>query len=307
VSQYDLSREQPLTAETLNPSFVSIATRLAVCVLVAATGCQVESHSTSSEAPQMQVATAHYLANAGVLVVSGETKIVFDPLFRNDYGTYRLVPQDLERALFAGEPPFDGIDAVLISHYHEDHFSAVDILRLLHERPQIHLYAPAQAVSGMRDLADATTREVFERVTEIALEYKDAPITIEAGALLIEAVRIPHSGWPEGRADVENIAFRVTLDDTSTVLHLGDADANDVHYAHDAAYWDQRATHLALPPYWYFSSDEGRSVLENRLKPTHSVGVHVPTEMPSREEQRPAELQGFDLFIEPGETRTIRR
>ena len=70
--------------------------------------------------------TAQYLANASVLVTTGDTKAVFDPLFRNDFGQYALVPAQMERALFDGTAPFDGLDAVFVSHYHEDHFSAVD-------------------------------------------------------------------------------------------------------------------------------------------------------------------------------------
>jgi L-ascorbate metabolism protein UlaG (beta-lactamase superfamily) len=262
------------------------------------------SQAERSTSPE-PAAKAHYLANAGVLIESGETKVVFDPLFRNDYGTYRLLPEELERALFAGEPPLDGIDAVLISHYHEDHFSPVDIIRLLKEQPGIHLYAPVQAVSGMRSIAQASDQEIFDRVTEIALEYKDKPVTIEAGALTIEAVRIPHSGWPDGRVDVENIAYRVTLDGATTVLHLEDADTKDVHFAHDAEYWDRRHTDIAFPPYWYFQSQNGRSVLEHRLKPTHAVGVHVPVAIPSDPSERPADLQSYDLFVNPGETRDI--
>ena len=61
-------------------------------------------------------ATAHYMANEGLMVVQGETKVVFDPLFRNSYGQYQLLPKHMEEALFAGEPPFDGIDAIFVSH-----------------------------------------------------------------------------------------------------------------------------------------------------------------------------------------------
>lgn len=259
---------------------------LVATALLASTACQVRGNTPSAK--------AHYLANAGVLIVSGETKIAFDPIFRNDFGTYRRLPEALESALFEGRAPFDGLDAVFISHYHEDHFSAIDVSRLLRERPELHLYAPAQAVSGMRDIADVRTR-----ITEIALEYKDPPLAIETGNLLVEALRIPHSGWPETRLDVENIAFRVTLDETTTVLHLGDADTSDVHFARDPDYWDRRHTHMAFPPYWYFQSEDGRHVLENRLKPGHAVGVHVPVAT--------RELEGFDLFVEPGETRDISR
>ena len=39
--------------------------------------------------------------------------------------------------------------------------------------------------------------------------------------------------------------------------------------------------------------------------PTCSVGVHVPVTIPADPILRPVELRGYDLFTEPGETRTI--
>ena len=267
-------------------------------------GCRARGNSSPAPGPK---ATAHYLANEGVLIVADETRIVFDPLFRNDFDTYRLLPEELERALFAGEPPFAGLDAVFISHYHEDHFSAADVLRLLKERREIRLYAPAQAVSAMRSIAsgdDGGDDDVFSRVTEIRLAYKDAPMVIEEGDLIVEAVRIPHTGWPDRLLDVENIAYRVTLDESTTVAHLGDGDARDVHFAHDALYWKRRPLDMAFPPFWYFQSEDGRRVLEERLKPAQAVGIHVPVEMTNPAE-RPPELAEYDLFVSPGETRDI--
>lgn len=54
-------------------------------------------------------AVATYLANAGVMIANGETKIIFDPLFRNDYGLYQLVALDMEDALMAGHAPFHSL------------------------------------------------------------------------------------------------------------------------------------------------------------------------------------------------------
>lgn len=250
-------------------------------------------------------ATVQYMANEGLMVVHGQTKVVFDPLFRSSYGQYQLLPRAMKETLFAGAPPFDGIDAVFVSHYHGDHFSPEDILRLLKEQPGIHLYAPIQAVNGLRKVASAQDETIFERVTAVELAYKDAPVTLEMEGLIIEAVRIPHSGWPTGRLDVENISWRVTLNENTTVLHMGDADPNDVHFERDAAYWAKRHTHLAFPPYWFFTSTAGNGILQNRIKPDHSVGVHVPTSVSKIPNLRAVELRGYDLFTEPGEKREI--
>jgi L-ascorbate metabolism protein UlaG (beta-lactamase superfamily) len=271
---------------------------ISLFLLLLATG------SVSAKAPSSG-STAQYMANEGLMVVQGETKIVFDPLFRNSYGQYQLLPKPMEEALYAGEPPFDGIDAVFVSHYHGDHFSPADILKLLKAQTGIHLYAPAQAVTGLRGVADEEDESVFDRVTAVDLAYKDTPVTLHMQGLEIEAVRIPHSGWPTGRLDVENISWRVTLNESTTVLHMGDADSNDVHFARDAAYWEKTHTHMAFPPYWFFMSAGGREILKNRIKPGHSVGVHVPVSVPTESARRSRGLRGYDLFTEPGETRTI--
>jgi L-ascorbate metabolism protein UlaG (beta-lactamase superfamily) len=249
--------------------------------------------------------TAHYMANEGFMVVSGDTKVVFDPLFRNSYGNYQLLPKAMEVALFAGTAPFDGIDAVFISHHHGDHFSPEDVLRLLKEQQAIRLYAPIQAVKAMRQIAGPDDEGLFDRVSAVELAYKDAPVTMEMDGLIIEAVRIPHSGWPTGRVDIENISWRVTLNEKTTVLHMGDADPNDVHFKRDAAYWGKRHTHMAFPPYWFFQSKGGGGILKDRINPDHSVGVHVPTKMPTDPAKRPPDLRGYDLFTQPGETRQI--
>lgn len=254
---------------------------------------------------QAQPATAYYIANEGVMVTRGDTKILFDPLFRNSYNQYLLVPDALEAAMFAGEAPFDGVDAIFISHFHGDHFSPADILRLLQAQPGIHLYAPMQAVIVLRAETPNQDDTVFDRVTPVSLAYQDEPMTLTMPGLEIEVVRIPHSGWPTGRVDVENLAWRVTLDTTTTVLHMGDADPNDVHFARDAEYWSRKPPQMAFPPDWFLTSDRGRRILDERIRAQRNVGVHVPAAVPGDPLRRPVPLRELDLFTNPGETRRI--
>lgn len=251
-------------------------------------------------------ATVTYLANAGVMVNHGETSILFDPLFNNNYGQYELLPNKMRAALITGQVPFDKVDAVFISHFHGDHFAPEDMLQLLIKRQDIYLYAPEQAVAAMREVANGLTGSpVSNRVTSIDISYGAEPVRYELVNIEIAASRIPHSGWPEKMGDIENLAFRVTLEGSSTVLHLGDADTKDYHYSQHAGFWAEREIQLALPPYWYFSSRNGQAVLVKRLKPAQAVGIHVPATMSDEPGERPFEYQGFDLFTVPGEMRQI--
>ena len=254
-------------------------------------------------AAAQETSTVRYLANEGVMVSHGETKILFDPIFHYGPDTYQRLPERMRDAIMAGESPYDGVDAVFVSHYHADHFSASGLIELLVARDDIRLYAPIQAVSEMRQLASAENVSVFERTTNFDLDYGDAPVFVRAGGLLVEAVHVPHSGWPTARTDVQNIVFRVTLEDTSTVVHLGDADARIVHFEQDESFWTERIVDLALPPYWFLLSDDGREILEDRIYARHSIGIHVPAEFARDRSAIPEELIGEDIFTQPGEGR----
>ena len=133
---------------------------------------------------------AKYLANAGVLITHGDTKIVFDPLFDDNYDFYELVPKDIEQALFDGRPPFDGVDAIFVSHHHGDHTGGLETLRreLSKRNPaalsRIHV-APGIFVS--RPLPDGGERnlmvELRERIEEMGATFivHDRPAEIAPG------------------------------------------------------------------------------------------------------------------------------
>lgn len=258
----------------------------------------------SSASFAQETSSVRYLANEGVLVTHKDTSILIDPLFQNGYGRYQLVADDVRNAMFAGAGEFAGVDAVFVSHHHGDHFSAVDMLRLLRSQTSTKLYAPAQAVAAMRAISTPDDESSFERITGLDLEYGDSPIQIRTPNLLIEAAYIPHSGWPTARTEIQNISFRITLADNSTVLHMGDADPRIVHFAADEEYWEERAIDMALPPYWFFAADDGVEILEDRMDVRYAIGIHAPAEFSNRA-NIPDEYSGTELFTEPGEGRSF--
>ncbi len=231
-------------------------------------------------------AEATYLGNEGVMITGNGKKILFDPFFHNDYGYYQLVPERIRQAMFKGEKPYDNIDVVFISHAHGDHFAAEDLQQFMQAQPKVKLVAPKQAVDKLAALK--MTKGLMNRVTAVALKYGDKPWSYTIDNLLIEAVRIPHSGWPS-RAEVENMVFRVTLKtekgkkvatDKVTVMHMGDADADDSHYIPYQTYWQQRVTDTAFPPYWFFLSKQGNTIIDKRINAKQAIGLHVPVNVP---------------------------
>jgi len=252
--------------------------------------------------PSVQNGAARYLANEGVLVELGDTKILFDAFFSNSYGNYALVPAAKVAALHAGSAPYDGIDALFISHAHGDHFSPAPTLAYMRAQPTVLLFGPAEAVSALQALLPADD-PLAKRLTAFTLNPRDAAVTLSVADIDIEVVAIPHAGG-ERMAGVRNLVFRVTLNDQLTVVHMGDAAPLIPEFAAQQLHWNQRTTNHAFPPYWFFEGPDGKHILDKQIRAHHATGVHVPAAAQGKGDEWRQRLDA-DLFIEPDEQRTL--
>ena len=69
--------------------------------------------------------------------------------------------------------------------------------------------------------------QILPQVTSVKLAFNQTPKSLKVAGLVIDAVRNPDAGWP-GRANIENLVFRVTLKNQGvsvTVMHIGDDDS----------------------------------------------------------------------------------
>lgn len=258
-------------------------------------------HVVAVNAHQQHSTGATYIGNEGVMVFSDHTKVLFDPFFHKNFGIYQLVPNDIRQAIFQGKAPYNDINFVIISHAHDDHFSARDMLNYLLEHHKVKLIAPVQAINKLKALSDFEShkKQILPRLYGVKLAFGDMPWSAAFEQVTISAVRIPHAGWP-GRADIENIVFSVVFKNGARVTHMGDADADDDHYLQYRAYWKNLATDTAFPPYWFFYSAEGRDILDEIIAAKQQIGIHVPVEVPKR-----LISTGKHYFSRPGTTINI--
>jgi hypothetical protein len=126
-------------------------------------------------------------------------------------------------------------------------------------------------------------------------------VSLSMGEIDVETIMIPHSGWPNSNRHVENLSYRVTLNDEVTVVHMGDADVRVEHFQGQADHWSARHVQAAFPPYWFFASGQGRRALEEHVRPDIAIGVHIPADA----SQRPADLHGYEVFDTPGQSQSI--
>lgn len=269
---------------------------------LALTGCYAaqEDAPPPAQAEIVEGDKAVSILNAGVRAEMGGAKFLFDPLYDDHFGTFEVMGDALIEKIVKGDAPYDGVDAVLVSHAHGDHFSASNLNRLMATQKGVKLVAPKQAVDAMRE--NAQWQDRFEpRIVAIELENGESAESFEVEGTLIEAFRSPHSGWPERHFDTHNITYRLSSTEGVRVMHLGDADPGTEHFEAHRALLESSRTALALVPFWYFGTRDPEALIDETLNADSAVAMHVPVETP-----RVLQSGKWDYFSEEGQERALK-
>lgn len=155
-----------------------------------------------------------YLANEGVLLTGGNTKVLIDALFRDSLGDYPRHAAETQKLLENGQAPFDGVGLALATHYHLDHWDAGAI---------------AQFLTANRAARFASTPQAGVMMPSAVRSRVDGP---ENGAVTLAGARV--EAIPLVHGNTPNLAFRVEMGGR-VVMHLGDADASAVNHERLAA------------------------------------------------------------------------
>ncbi|MBN1938412.1 MAG: MBL fold metallo-hydrolase [Candidatus Aminicenantes bacterium] len=224
--------------------------------------------SLSGQAPSRGPLALTYVANMGVLVASGESKVLIDGLFNNKGRSYRVPPPEMLEKIMKGEPPFDGLDLILVTHRHVDHFDADLSVRYLESRSEPLLVAPSDAVEEMRKASSDWPR-IASRVIPIDLEVGEKTTKTAAG-LPLTMVRTLHGM----SAKTMNLMYLIELDGWR-VFHEGDSSGKQEDFLGFGL--ETEPVDLAvLSPGWPLGPHlPHRRFLRERLKPHHLALGHI--------------------------------
>lgn len=235
-----------------------------------------------------------YLANEGFLIRSGETKVLIDAFVTEPYSMYAAVPEATFAAMVDGEPPFDGVDLVLASHVHDDHFQARAADAYLGARDAVPFLSSPQVVGkvAVRD---------EDRIVAL-LPPDEKTREAERGDVKVEFLRLPHAGGARAR-EVQNLGHLIDVGGVR-VLHVGDADLDSGPLAGYGL--ASRGIDVALIPYWWLGSAEMLAQVRERLGDARLVAMHVP---PGEVKDVAARLAALDAdilcFEESGDVREL--
>ena len=245
----------------MNAQMLARSLIAAVAVVITATSSHAQN-ATSQDGVSVT-----FLANEGVLLSSGNKKVLIDALFVK-YETGYAIPADSTRAdLDRARPPF-AADLILVTHRHGDHFHPGPVVSHLMANPRATLVTSSQVIdslSGRLPADGSLTPRILPRTTAPGTRKRES-----INGITVELLGLPHGG--NRHRHVEHLGYVVELGGRR-VLHVGDTDTSAEAFAPFRL--DTARIDVALLPIWMVTSEDGRRVIERYIRPKHIVAFHV--------------------------------
>jgi len=220
-------------------------------------------------APLVADITLTQLANEGVIISDGETRILIDGMVVEPYSVYGGLPPEVVPLFEQASGPFSGIDLALASHRHHDHNQPQFACQFLQTSSGTQFASSPQVIGLMREKC-RTFMTTSPRITEINPPYGEPHVIQLKGA---RVTVFPLSHGTRKFARIQNYGHLVEMGGM-TLLHIGDAATDPRDFAR--AGLDKVKIDVALIPFWFFQPGPGSEVMTRFLNAPNQVAVHIP-------------------------------
>jgi L-ascorbate metabolism protein UlaG (beta-lactamase superfamily) len=208
---------------------------------------------------------ARYVANSGMLVTTAGRRFLIDAPIRAGIPPYATSSAAERASLEGARAPYTDVDAILITHWHEDHFSPEAVAAHLANGARTILISSPEVVERVRTVAPLLPGSRFRAVLPGPGESQ----AVDVGGVAVHVLRIRHN--PARRLPEQHVGF--LIGGPSPVLHVGDADPKADNFALLKAL---PAIDLAFLPFWYVTDGANRKLVDSAIRPRRIVAMHVP-------------------------------
>ena len=204
-----------------------------------------------------------HVFNAGFLITIGDKRILIDAL-------YEGYPEGILKPMIHHQPPFDGIDLILATHEHHDHFSPELVGRYMRDNPQTLFVSTKSAVDQLITLDG----NLQERSTAVELREAERA-QIEIDGLELEVIYISH-----GMSGLLNLGFIITVDGYK-LFHTGDLspEHTTVQYLQDYGLPEMQIDVAFVPGFLITTEEYHTHVLEG-IQPRYVIPMHYALDNP---------------------------
>lgn len=220
------------------------------------------------------------LANAGVVVTAGDTRVMIDGMVVEPYSVYGALPPEAVPSFNQALAEFADIDLALVSHRHHEHNQPEFACGFMQVSAATELYTSEQVIGLMREKCRSFVT-TSPRVHEIDPQY-GVPYVIDVPGAKVTVFPLSHGTRKKAR--IQNFGHLVEIGGVS-VLHIGDAAKNPKDF--EQAGLGQRKVDVALIPFLYFQPGPGAELVKRFLDAPLKIAVHIP----------PSEMEEVKAFM----------
>lgn len=219
-----------------------------------------------------------YIANEGFLIESGGKKILIDALFSDNTIDFCDVPsEDTLRKILTAKPPFNGVNLLLFTHQHRDHFDADLALTYMKNNKKCNLIGPQQVVDQLSESEEY--KKITKRVHSITPPFGHSKHTSINGIRLL-VLRFQHSSYfvtdeqtgkkVDRHKNIQNLGYMINIGNYK-ILHTGDSFLQNID-EYKAYRLDKEKIDIAF----FLITPPIIEVVKNYIKPQNIIMMHLP-------------------------------
>jgi L-ascorbate metabolism protein UlaG (beta-lactamase superfamily) len=216
-----------------------------------------------------------YVGNTGFMIEAGTSKILVDAVFDEGWDLYLVPSRATRNDIRMAEGPFADVDAILVTHWHDDHFDASLVATHLARNPSCRLLAPPQVVARLKDCQEFGRVET--QIIELAPGIGES-VDVEVRGADITAIGMSHSQYmldgADKHRDVENIGYVVTVGG-ATLMHCGDATFDLAETFIESSRLEEREIDVLFVQFWDRSPGAVK-VVNEVIRPGKVIATHLP-------------------------------
>jgi len=236
------------------------------------------------------------LANEGVVLDDGTTRIMIDGLVVEPYALYGGLPPGLEQQFRNSQGVFADIDLALASHRHHDHNQPEFACLFLRHSTQTRFVSSGQVLDLMRERCRPFVT-TSPQVQSIDPNY-GIPAVMTTETAEVTVFLLSHGVGKYAR--LQNFGHVVNIGGM-LMLHIGDAAMDPADF--EVAAIDTLKLDVAFIPFWFFQPGPGFAVVERFMDAPHKIAVHIPpNEMVEVTEYLAENFPDVQVLAEPGDS-----
>jgi L-ascorbate metabolism protein UlaG (beta-lactamase superfamily) len=206
-----------------------------------------------------------YIGCEGVLIRSHAGSVIIDGLFGPEADGYHTPPASELAKVRGAQPPFGGVDVLLATHFHEDHFDPDAVAEYLRASPHTRFASTPQAVGRLL----ARAPELASRATAVVAE-EGVRVAHELGPVRAEAFGLSHG--KVNYADVQHLGWVVTLAGQS-IVHLGDGIIDEKTLRRAGLL--EGNIDVGVLPSWFLTYPFGKRLVARAFRPRAIFACHI--------------------------------